>query len=206
MQHTARCFVAIVVVTGISGCGDSVQPDRPAKLSLLSGAHGIAMMLGDDVRLPVQLTDAAGSSLPLPSDFAIVSRNPAIVEIESTTVVHGNGLGSTWVVGTVASGRDELSDSVSVTVGCTLELQASVTPTQQTLRVGESFTPVAKLLSCGGRLQLTDTLRWSASDAAIVQVDSVTGRTTGRAPGQTVVRFDARFYHVGAGVTVTVTP
>ena len=206
MQYIIRCIVAIVVAAGISGCGDSVQPARPAKLTLFPGSQVVTMTLGDDLRLPVRLTDAAGSLLPLPSDFSLVSRNPAIVEVESTTVLHGNGLGSTWAVGTVATGSDALSDSISVTVGCTLELQASVTPTAQTLHVGESFTPVAKILSCGGRLQVSDSLRWSASDAAIVQVDSVTGRTTGLAPGQAVVSFDGRSYHVGAGVTVTVTP
>lgn len=206
MQHFIRFFFAIVAAAGISGCGDSVYPARPAKLTLFPGSQAVTMMLGDGLRLPVRLTDAAESSLPLPSDFSLVSRSPAIVEVESTTVLQSKGLGSTLVVGTVGSGSGALSDSISVTVGCTLELQVSVTPTAQTLQVGESFTPVAKIPSCGGRLQVSDTLRWSALDPAIVQVDSVTGRTTGRAPGQSAVRFDARFYHVGAAVTVTVTP
>ncbi len=87
---------------------------------------------------------------------------------------------------------------------CTRELGWRLTPTAQTLRVGESFKPDMVILSCGGRDQSRDTMSWSTEDTHIVAVDSVSGRVSALAVGQAVVTGRAQFYGVSDDVKVTV--
>ena len=108
------------------------------------------------------------------------------------------------MVGSLEYQGQRLADSIDVSVLCTLELGWSLTPRQQTIHVGESFTPAVTFTTCGGQLHPVDTVRWSASDTTIVQVDSMTGRTTGRSPGQTVVRFRAAHFPARDSLPVTV--
>ena len=82
-----------------------------------------------------------------------------------------------------------------------LEL-ATVSPGDTTIAVGASFTIHAEQGgSCDG-IHITDprplALRWVTRDTAIVQVDSSTGRVTGRSPG------DAQVTEPGGGFVVKV--
>lgn len=62
-----------------------------------------------------------------------------------------------------------------------------VDPREATISVGESFTPTATVTTCPeGVREISPS--WSAEDAAIVEVDAGTGRITGLAAGETVVR------------------
>jgi len=89
---------------------------------------------------------------------------------------------------------------------CTDELRIALAPRDTAVAVGEGFTPAVALSSCGGRNRLVDTFTWVARDPAVVSVDPATGRTTGRAPGETAVEVSgARYGRVGA-VRVVVRP
>ena len=80
-----------------------------------------------------------------------------------------------------------LSACSAVSPTCTRELGVHLSPSAATIAVGESITGSVTLTSCGGREQLTDTIRWQLADTAVVRVDSVTGRITGVHTGSATV-------------------
>lgn len=88
--------------------------------------------------------------------------------------------------------------------GCDADLGISINPTSRTLQVGESFTPSARFLGCGGTEPLSDEITWTAQDTTIVQVDRNSGRTLALRPGQTAVTPNGRRYGTVASVQVTV--
>lgn len=92
----------------------------------------------------------------------------------------------------------------SPTEGCSLDLSATVTPSQQSLPVGQSLTPTATAYGCSGTKALQDTWRWTTRDPGIVSVDSLTGRVTGRAPGAASVVATSQRYGAVVSVQVTV--
>lgn len=55
-------------------------------------------------------------------------------------------------------------------VNCTDDLRFSVTPAETTVAVGDSFAVAAPLYTCGGSVQLPDTVRWQADDIEILDV------------------------------------
>lgn len=91
---------------------------------------------------------------------------------------------------------------------CSDDLRVTLTPRERAVAVGESFTPTVALYGCGGTRRLADTFTWAAQDTAVARVEAGTGRTTGRAPGETlVVPTGARYGATGAiQVTVLAAP
>src|SRR5262249_32607999 len=143
--------------------------------------------------------------LLIPPNFTLISRAPAVVSVESATVIRARSTGSTWLVGSIAVEGIPVSDSAEVVVGCTLELQMKVSPASQTLRAGESFTPSGEVLSCQGQVQVADTIRWVADDSTVMRVDSTSGRTTGMKVGESAVTaHDVRFRGLSSSIPVTV--
>jgi hypothetical protein len=187
--------------TDLAAEGSSAAPT----LDVGTGQGAVVVMFGAQTALPVTLRNAHGDTLRLPASFTLVSRNPAVVSVDSGTVVQGRAMGTTWLVGSVMVGGRTIVDSVAAVVVCTAELQIELTPGARTLVVGESFTPAVRLSSCGGRVTLTDSIRWSAADPTIVRVDSVSGLTTGLRAGQSAVYDRGARYGAMAGLLVTVT-
>lgn len=87
---------------------------------------------------------------------------------------------------------------------CTDELRIEFSPRERSLGIGESFTPVFRLSSCGGQKKLSTSITWQSADPAIASVDPQSGRITGVAPGQTSVTGTTDRYHVSQAVQVTV--
>jgi hypothetical protein len=84
-------------------------------------------------------------------------------------------------------------------------LRFGVVPAERVLGVGETFTATAEAYGCLGSKRLTETWVWRTADTAVVAVDSLAGRITGRAPGVALVGVRGRTYgDVGMGVRVTV--
>ena len=181
------------------------MPDPPSTLTIGSGERVFGLLLGTQLRVPVTLRSARGDTVPLPPNFGLVSRAPAVVSVESSTVIRARAMGTTWLVGSVVVNGGAITDSVEVTVACTLELQIKLTPPGPwTLSVGASATPAIQLLSCGGQLQLSDTIRWLAGDSTVIRVDSVSGQTTGLRVGQTALLPHGTRYPSLPGIPVTV--
>lgn len=209
IQYLARRGVAAVALLVAFACRDATEPPHeppatPLALSVGLGDAPFAVALGTQTTLPVRLRGARGDSLPLPASFTLVSRNSAVVSIDSGTVIQGRAMGSAWVVGSVTIDGRTVADSVAIVVLCTAELRVEITPQAQTLTIGESFTPTVRLSGCGGRLTLNDTLRWSADDPTVIRVDSTTGLTTGLQAGRSSVYAYGLRYGAVAVVPVTV--
>ena len=92
-----------------------------------------------------------------------------------------------------------------VEADCTLELGIAVQPQPVNLVVGQSATPDIRVTTCSGRkeVHVTD-WRWESSDTAVARVDSISGRITGVAVGQTTVVSRSRLQGLLAGVVVIV--
>jgi hypothetical protein len=91
-----------------------------------------------------------------------------------------------------------------IPTGCDADLQMRVSPTERTLAVGESFTARLQFLGCGGTRPVSDVITWSATDTAVVRVDSTSGLVIGRRAGQTRVVGSGRKYGTGASIPITV--
>ncbi len=89
---------------------------------------------------------------------------------------------------------------------CTLELTVFLAPRDTTITVGESFKPRLSLSGCGGRKQFSDQVTWRSENVAVAPVDSVTGRITGVAPGETEVRATGERYGDLGNIRVVVAP
>jgi hypothetical protein len=175
-------------------------------LSIRFGIPSFNANLGSGIRLPMSIVSSYGDTIPASPRIVLTSRNPAVVRIDSGTFLQSTGMGSTWVVASLDTAGQSLVDSLNVTISCTAELVPVFTPQTQTLAVGASFTPSAKVMGCGGQLTYSDTFTWSASDTTIIRVDSLSGTTTGlRAGSARVLAHGARFGDIG-GVSVTVAP
>jgi hypothetical protein len=74
-----------------------------------------------------------------------------------------------------------------VTGDCTDELRINLQPRDPTIAPGESFTAMIELSTCAGRERWRPEVVWRAQDTTVVRVDSLTGRVTGRAIGETQV-------------------
>ena len=98
------------------------------------------------------------------------------------------------------------SCSDSVGTDCTLELRVQYQPPDTTIIVGQSFTASVALSSCGGREKLSDNFAWHAQDSAVVVVDAVAGRVTGRAPGETRVDATGAYYGPVGSLRAAVLP
>jgi hypothetical protein len=87
---------------------------------------------------------------------------------------------------------------------CPVELEIGVTPHDTTITIGQSFT--AKLLSITTCPSVDTTVvaaHWKASDTLVVNLDTLTGRVTGRSPGNASVVSSLASGFVGP-LTVTV--
>jgi hypothetical protein len=160
--------VAAVMIVLLAGChGErATSPTAvPVTLRLRIGVKSFAIGLGEWMRLPMELVASTGDSTVAPASVVVVSRNPAVVSIDSGTKVQSIGMGETWIVASLDTAGQTLIDSVNVSVDCTAELVPVLTPQTQTLAVGQSFTPSVKLLTCGGHITETDIYRWTASDS-----------------------------------------
>jgi hypothetical protein len=88
--------------------------------------------------------------------------------------------------------------------GCDADLGIRLTPVEQTLVVGQSFTPSIALRGCGGTAPLSDVITWTAQDTTIVRIDSRSGQTTALRPGETDLLATGRTYGAVGEVAVTV--
>jgi hypothetical protein len=165
-----------------------------------AGEKRFDVVAGTRVVLRTRLRDVTGPT----SRPVFVSRAPDVVSVDSGGAVRGISAGRAFVVASVTEDGRMLMDSVEVTVDCTAELRVHTFPRDTVIRVGEAFVPRAELASCGGHVRLDDVLTWRARDAAVVRVDSVSGRTVGLAPGDTWVEFTGRKYGRFEGVHVRV--
>ena len=70
---------------------------------------------------------------------------------------------------------------------CPADIGWEVRPSERTIRVGQSFTAEAFVITCGGRDKKRTAVMWRSSDPGVAQVDSLSGRVTGVAPGSVQV-------------------
>ncbi len=112
---------------------------------------------------------------------------------------------STWAKLALAFAVGTAASCDVVSPVCTRELQVDLRPVEQTITVGQTFTPSVELSSCGGKERVTDSFTLQAQDPAIVEVDDATGRITGKAPGETLVEVSGRKYGRIGAVRVIVT-
>jgi hypothetical protein len=87
---------------------------------------------------------------------------------------------------------------------CTLELGTRFSPSDTTVRVGQSFQASVHLSSCGGAQQLTDIITWQAEDPAVATVDGRSGRVVAQGPGTTRILASGRRYGNVGGLQVSV--
>ena len=201
------------ITLSLCGCG-AVQDGptlvpairTPAELEIYRN-DAFTVFYGDSLRLEPVTLDAHGDTVPPESPIQFLSRSPEVISVTTTGQINARGLGQTWVVGWTYASTRQLMDSVQVSVRCTTEgANVVVAPPSLSLSVGESITPViVGATYCMGRIPFTAEYRWRSADTAVAVVDSLTGRTTGRAPGITVLVLGSTRLPVLRDLLVTVT-
>jgi hypothetical protein len=156
------------------------------------------------MRLRVVVRNARGDTLAAPASLKLASADSTVVQVDTAFTVKAVGMGETRVVASVLGTNGPLTDSLGVSVVCTLELAVHLTPIADTLTVGAGFTPSISVSTCGGQVQVKDTFVWTASDTAVIKVDPVTGQTTGLKPGPAVTFVRGVSYGALGGVFILV--
>ena len=195
-----------------SACATAMAASRtgapdPAFLSVAGpeGRKSFGLILpGTRTLLEVTARDAAGRPAALAARPVFTSRAPGIVAVDDSGAVTAVSPGSAYVVGRIAVAQQVLADSVEVRVLCTAELHVEITPSDTTIRAGETFTSAASLSTCGRHVPVADVFTWRARDARILAVDSATGAVRGRSPGVTWVDLTARRHGALGAVRVSV--
>ncbi len=117
------------------------------------------------------------------------SSNPDVlmVDPDGHWTAFGPG-GPAQIIAEARVGSTELTAAISVAFACTLELTVQMAPTAITLNVGDHFTPVMTLKSCGGLVTVPATITWSTADSGVLSVNPQTGETTALQSGTGTVR------------------
>jgi Big-like domain-containing protein len=79
-------------------------------------------------------------------------------------------------------------------VDCPADLRARFSPSDTAIVVGQQFTASVALSGCAGTESLTDVVAWSSQEPGIALVDSVSGRVSAVAAGQTHIFARGRTY------------
>ena len=115
-SRLARIGAAAALVAGVACHDPASSQESPLTFSIYPGQKYFGILLGNPSFLDPTLRNARGEKLPLPPGLALVSRNPAIVSVDSGTFLFARGLGTTWIVGTLPVQWQVLTDSVEVGV------------------------------------------------------------------------------------------
>lgn len=86
----------------------------PVALRLSFGIKSFAIDLGQTMQLAITVVSATGDTTAAPAGLLVVSRDTAVVRIDSGTVVRSTGMGSAWVVASLDTAGQSLRDSLQV--------------------------------------------------------------------------------------------
>ncbi|MGE3614692.1 MAG: Ig-like domain-containing protein [Gemmatimonadales bacterium] len=182
--------ISVTVVAAVASV--RLEPAGPASLAL-----------GSSFLVRLTATSPGGRVSSPAAEYR--SSDAAVLAVSDSGLVTGLVLGSAYVIGELTSGGTRFADSVLVSVGCTTELTQVLDPPGKVLQIGESFAPTVRLLTCGGRVALTDSVWWRSADSTVAAVegDQV---VRGIRAGTTMVRpVTSRYPNLG-GLPVTVVP
>jgi uncharacterized protein YjdB len=142
-----------------------VRP-RPVGSVIVSPGQA-ALIVGQTVRLTVQVTDDNGTLLPDRS-VSYRSANPGIATVAADGAVTGTGVGATEIVVT-SEGR---VGRVNVAVAPIPVASVAVDPATVTLTVGESTRVIASPLDGSGSALAGRTIVWTSSAPAVATVSA----------------------------------
>jgi hypothetical protein len=165
-----------------------------------------AYTAGSTVQLWLRAENAAHDSLPLSALVTWRSSNYGVVTVTPSGRADFLGAGDAWIVGALSYGGVVRADSVKVLGVCTAELRVELTPTQATLRIGESMAPSVMYVGCSGFVRHTEPVTWTSDDPSIVSMDATGRIATARAVGTTRLRSVGVQYGGIGPIPVTVTP
>lgn len=163
--------------------------------------NGVILLPTVSIHVPVVAVSDSDVEFPLGVRPTFASRRPEVATVDSNGTIVARSMGNAWIV---ASANALGSDSLEILVRCTLELGVDLNPSETTIRVGDAFVPTIQLWSCGRHVLIDETFTWRTAHPQVVNVDSLTGRTTGRAPGFAAVYPVGRTYRSLSPILVTV--
>ncbi|MEZ4456464.1 MAG: hypothetical protein R2882_07935, partial [Gemmatimonadales bacterium] len=149
--------ISITVVAAVASV--RLEPAGPASLAL-----------GSSFLVRLTATSPAGQVSSAAAGYR--SSDVAILAVSDSGLVTGLALGAAYVIGELTSGGTRFADSVLVSVVCTSELTQVLDPPGKVLHIGESFAPSVRLLTCGGRVVLTDSVWWRSADSTVAAVEN----------------------------------
>ncbi|MDB4889494.1 MAG: hypothetical protein JWL61_1349 [Gemmatimonadetes bacterium] len=117
MRNALRwSMTGLVTYSCLLACTASTAPSGPATLELLgpAGEHSVNVAVNTQILLIVKVKDGAGAILQSHSVVTFESRNPLRAEIDAEGRVSVRAVGSVYVVGSLASDRTVVRDSVLV--------------------------------------------------------------------------------------------
>ena len=186
-----------LVATCVIQVADTVIPPTLAQSITLS-RHSAELLLGDSLTL-------ACTILPLETSdksFSWTCTDPAVLSLDTLGRVRAVGLGSALVIVTTLDGT-ALSDTCCITVNPILVESISLSLTDTTLHVGDTFALTCQVLPAN---TTNPAVRWTSSDSTVLSV-SASGFCTALSLGSatvTVTTLDGS--NLSASCAVMVTP
>lgn len=167
----------------------------PRPLSRIDvSASSSLLMVGETIQLDSLATDADG--VPLAKELEWSSDNPAVATISSEGLLIAARPGSV----TVEATAEGIKGTCKLRVVAGPVAKVHVTPTETSLRVGESAALEAQVVRHDG-LPADFLISWASDDVSVATVDPE-GRVEGKSPGAAVIRATCEGESGGSLITV----
>ncbi len=203
-------FVTLAGCTRWHDCDDHGDPTGPSKptVTIRLSPDSSQIYQDESVQLIAVVTGTTDK------DVIWSSLNPSVLQVSSTGLVTGVGLGKGRVSGTSRADPAKKDTVVVVVVNRPQLRGITITPTSLDLRVGQKFTPVVKVTADEG---ISVGYRCFSTNAAVATVNPVTCEITAwsvnpagaNSPIQIMAETEAVHPTMGrlqAGMFVTVRP
>lgn len=205
-----RMGVLVLMVAG-AGCGETPDqsngPSVPEYVMVFSPPTQGTFVItpGSSGTVEATIQDRHGHVVVPDQGPTFHSANPSILAVDATGHYTAVGIGSTQILAEARVGSTEVNGVLPVVFACTLELTVHMAPAVMTLDVGQRFTPVMTLTSCGGWVTVPATITWSTTNTGVLAVNPETGETTALQSGTGTVTGTAGSIAAGLTGSVAVT-
>jgi len=201
---TARAVGSATVIATAEGMRGQAEISVNASLMTVSSVSidpvSASVAAGDSVRLTATARASDGSVIA-GRQAEWTSDNTVVAGVGANGVVHGNTIGRATITGTI----DGVSGNASVEVTQAVATSLTVSPPSVTVTIGGTVQLAATVHASDGSVMTGLPITWQTDDPVVANVTSV-GLVTGKAVGTATVTASARGVSGTAMVFVVIQP
>jgi uncharacterized protein YjdB len=198
-QSSVR-WLAAVIVAAVSCKNDSLEPSGGDVASVVITPSTATVAVGANVTLVAEVLDGSGKTL---TGIKVVwaSADPSVATVSNSGVVTGVATGVVHIAAS-AVGKSAIAE---VTVNPTPVATVRLTPSSQSLLVGQTVQIGAETLDAQGNELTGRPVTFTTSNPTVATVDNA-GLVTALAPGSTIITATSEGKSAPSSITVSSVP